>query len=67
MLVFRDTLVTDSSAKRHYERVKRGLASRQWLTMKHYADAKSNVIDDILRDFTAEHGGNRSPDRPQVT
>jgi GrpB-like predicted nucleotidyltransferase (UPF0157 family) len=66
MLVFRDTLATDSSARRRYERVKRGLASRQWPTMQHYADAKSNTIDDILRDAMAGHGGNRSPDRPQV-
>ena len=55
MLAFRDTLRTDSSARRRYERVKRRLASRRWPTMQHYADAKSDTIADILRDSMAGH------------
>ena len=64
LLVFRDALRTDSSATRRYERVKRRLASRQWPTMQHYADAKSATIDDIVRGAMAGPGRDRSSDRP---
>lgn len=53
MLTFRDTLRTDRSARRRYEQVKRDLAHRQWPTMQHYADAKSDIIDDIMGDTGA--------------
>ena len=49
MLAFRDTLRTDSSARQRYARVKRSLARHEWPTMQHYADAKSDTIDHILR------------------
>ena len=49
MLAFRDTLRTDTSAKQRYERVKRRLVRREWPTMQHYADAKSDAMNDILR------------------
>jgi GrpB protein len=49
MLAFHDTLRTNSSARQRYERVKRRLARREWPTMQQYADAKSNTIDDVLR------------------
>ena len=64
MLVFRDTLRTDSAARRRYEHVKRRLASRRWATMQHYADAKSDIIDDILRDAGFRTG--RAPDPPSA-
>lgn len=53
MLAFRDTLRTDRSARQRYEQIKRDLAARQWPTMQQYADAKSDIIDDILRDTGA--------------
>lgn len=53
MLAFRDTLRTDRSARQRYEQVKRDLAARQWPTMQQYADAKSDIIDDLLRDTGA--------------
>jgi GrpB-like predicted nucleotidyltransferase (UPF0157 family) len=50
MLAFRNILRTDTSARQRYERVKRRLARREWPTMQHYADAKSDVINDVLRE-----------------
>ena len=49
MLAFRDMLRTDRSARQHCGQVKRDLAGRRWITMQHYADAKSDAIDDLLR------------------
>ncbi len=47
-LRFRDRLRSSAEDRALYERVKRRLAARDWPTMNHYADAKSQVIEEIL-------------------
>lgn len=51
-LQFRDRLRTCAEDRRAYERLKRSLAGRDWDEMNDYADAKSDLIEAILR-----HGG----------
>jgi GrpB-like predicted nucleotidyltransferase (UPF0157 family) len=48
MVMFRDWLRTHEEDRRRYEEVKRQLASHTWRHMQHYADAKSNVVREIL-------------------
>lgn len=48
MLVFRDWLRTHDDDRQRYEDVKRALAARTWTYMQNYADAKSEVIREIL-------------------
>ena len=47
---FRDRLRADPAARRRYEDVKRGLAGRTWPDMNHYAEAKTDVIRELLAD-----------------
>jgi GrpB-like predicted nucleotidyltransferase (UPF0157 family) len=44
----RDWLRVDESDRALYEEVKRDLAQRPWSDMNHYAEAKSDVIQDVL-------------------
>jgi GrpB-like predicted nucleotidyltransferase (UPF0157 family) len=44
----RDRLRADPAARQRYEDVKRSLAGREWPDMNHYADAKSDVIRELL-------------------
>lgn len=48
MLQFRDWLRAHTSDRDLYARTKRDLSQRKWTYMQHYADAKSEVIADIL-------------------
>ncbi|MYY08135.1 hypothetical protein GT204_04260 [Streptomyces sp. SID4919] len=48
MLLFRDWLRTHTGERDLYARTKRDLARRTWTYMQHYADAKSEVIAEIL-------------------
>ena len=48
MLVFRDWLRAHEEERRRYEDVKRELASRSWRHVQNYADAKSDVVREIL-------------------
>ena len=48
MLIFRDWLRTHEEERRVYENVKRELASRYWRHMQDYADAKADVVREIL-------------------
>ena len=48
MLVFRDWLRTHEGDRRRYENAKRELASRTWKHVQNYADAKSEVVREIL-------------------
>lgn len=48
MLRFRDHLRANESDRQLYERTKRALAGRVWAHGQNYADAKSDVIDEIL-------------------
>jgi GrpB-like predicted nucleotidyltransferase (UPF0157 family) len=48
MLVFRDWLRTHDDDRELYERAKRDLAAQKWEYVQNYADAKSEVVKDIL-------------------
>jgi GrpB-like predicted nucleotidyltransferase (UPF0157 family) len=48
MLRFRDRLRSDPHDRALYVRTKRALARRTWRYVQHYADAKSQVVEEIL-------------------
>ena len=48
MLAFRDWLRTHDDDRLLYERTKRELAARDWKYVQHYADAKSEVVAEII-------------------
>jgi beta-N-acetylhexosaminidase len=48
MLAFRDRLRADEADRELYLRTKRELAARTWRYRQHYADAKSEVVKEIL-------------------
>jgi len=48
MLVFRDRLRTNETDRELYERTKRDLAKRTWKYTQDYADAKTEVVEEIL-------------------
>ena len=49
MLGFRDHLRTHAEDRERYAAAKRELAARQWRFLQDYADAKSEVIEAIIR------------------
>ena len=49
MLRFRDRLRTDAGDRELYAHTKRRLAQRQWRHVQHYAQAKSEVVEQILQ------------------
>jgi GrpB-like predicted nucleotidyltransferase (UPF0157 family) len=48
MVAFRDRVTADAADRELYERAKRELAARKWAYVQNYADAKSEVIEEIL-------------------
>jgi GrpB-like predicted nucleotidyltransferase (UPF0157 family) len=48
-LRFRDHLRADDADRELYQRTKRELAARPWTYIQQYADAKSAVVEEILR------------------
>jgi GrpB-like predicted nucleotidyltransferase (UPF0157 family) len=48
MLRFRDRLRADAADREHYAAVKRRLAERRWQHVRDYAQAKSDVVREIL-------------------
>ena len=48
MARFRDHLRADPADRARYERAKRDLAARDWTYTQQYADAKSDVVEEIL-------------------
>ena len=48
MLAFRDHLRRDRPDRELYERTKRDLAARRWDRVQDYADAKSEVVGEIM-------------------
>lgn len=48
MLAFRDHLLRDAVDRGLYESTKRALAARRWDRVQDYADAKSDVVADIM-------------------
>jgi GrpB-like predicted nucleotidyltransferase (UPF0157 family) len=53
-LLFRDQLRSSPEERARYEATKRALAQRTWTDMNYYADAKSEVVADILRRARAD-------------
>jgi GrpB-like predicted nucleotidyltransferase (UPF0157 family) len=49
MVRFRDWLRRDPQDRALYERTKRDLASKPWRTGQDYADAKTQVVEEIMR------------------
>ena len=48
MLRFRNWLRSNDEDRDLYASTKRRLAQQDWPTMQHYADAKTEVVEDIL-------------------
>jgi GrpB-like predicted nucleotidyltransferase (UPF0157 family) len=48
MIVFRDQLRTNEADRELYERTKRELAAREWAYTQDYADAKTEVVEEII-------------------
>jgi GrpB-like predicted nucleotidyltransferase (UPF0157 family) len=48
MLAFRDWLRANADDRLHYENVKRELAARTWRHVQNYADAKADIVREIL-------------------
>jgi GrpB-like predicted nucleotidyltransferase (UPF0157 family)/predicted enzyme related to lactoylglutathione lyase len=57
MLAFRDHLRNDAADRELYLRTKRDLASRTWAFVQDYADAKSDVVADIMARALAHQPG----------
>ena len=55
MVNFRDHLRADSNDRALYERTKQELAARRWKYVQHYADAKSDVIAEIMTRAESPH------------
>jgi GrpB-like predicted nucleotidyltransferase (UPF0157 family) len=49
-LTFRDRLRRNADDRRRYEQTKRELAAKEWCDMDAYAEAKTDVIESILRE-----------------
>lgn len=58
-VVFRDWLRRHPDDRDRYAAVKRGLADRQWPDMNYYAEAKSDVIADIMARAAGAGDGTR--------
>ncbi len=54
MLAFRDWLRSHDDDRSLYEQTKRDLAARDWKYVQHYADAKTDVVADIMARALAE-------------
>ena len=68
MLLFRDRLRANSDERTLYEETKRRLAARNWTRVQDYADAKSEVVEEIIeRARAGRHGTHRRPGRPEPT
>ena len=74
MLLFRDRLRADEDERALYEEAKRRLAARNWTRIQDYADAKSEVVEEIIARAREERprahrrpGRAESPGEDQVT
>lgn len=61
MLHFRDLLRRDARARDMYESTKGELARREWKSVQEYADAKTDVVERLLREVESGSGGGRFP------
>ena len=67
MLVFRDWLRSHPADRRLYEQVKRDLAARTWEAVQDYADAKSEVVAEIVERALQATNGEGSPAPTRTT
>lgn len=58
-LLFRDRLRAEAGERELYEATKRDLAARDWPTVQHYAEAKTEVVEAIITRarLTSDAGG----------
>ena len=56
MLLFRDWLRVNAADRELYAEAKRELASRRWTYMQQYADAKTEVVREIMARAEAATG-----------
>ena len=56
MRLFRDWLRINAADRQLYERTKRDLAQREWKYTQQYADAKTEVVEEILARARGEEG-----------
>lgn len=60
-LRFRDRLRASPRDRAAYERLKRNLARQAWRDMNYYAEAKTELIEEILRRADSDEAAARSP------
>ena len=60
-LLLRDHLREDADDHELYARTKRDLASRDWPSMDHYAEAKTEVVEDIIARAADVRGARERP------
>ncbi len=66
MLLFRDRLRANKDERTLYEETKRRLAARNWTRVQDYADAKSEIVEEIIaRARVARLRTHRRPGRPE--
>ena len=53
MILFRDWLRTNKADRELYGRAKRELAKKEWKYVQNYADAKTEVVEEIVKRATA--------------
>jgi GrpB-like predicted nucleotidyltransferase (UPF0157 family) len=61
MLLFRDWLRTHDEDRRRYEALKHQLAARTWRHVQNYADAKSDIVGEILGRAQRNSGASVTP------
>ncbi len=61
MLAFRNWLRSHERDRELYARTKRELARKTWKYVQHYADAKTGVVEEILKGVPLRLGSRRSP------
>ena len=66
MLLFRDRLRANRDERTLYEEAKRRLAAKSWTRVQDYADAKSEVVEEIIaRARDGRRRTHRRPGRPE--
>jgi GrpB-like predicted nucleotidyltransferase (UPF0157 family) len=56
-LLLRESLRQNEEERELYAQTKRALAKQDWPTMEHYAEAKTEVVEDIISRATAARSG----------
>jgi GrpB-like predicted nucleotidyltransferase (UPF0157 family) len=67
MLLFRDRLRSNESDRQLYERTKRELAAQTWKYTQNYADAKAEVVEEIIARARDDEALRRARARPAAS